>query len=77
MNSYSIQTIRANFTPMTFPVAGTVTEVEFYGAIVTGTRAGLTPLASSSNPIIAVTTTAVTSNLLSATRNPIPAIPIA
>ena len=46
------------------------------GAIATGTRAGLTPLASSSNPIIAVTTTAVTSNLLSATRNPIPAIRI-
>ena len=81
MNSYSIQAVRANFTPMTFPVAGTVTEVEFYGAIVTGTRAGLTPLASSSNPIIAltasaVTKTAMTSNLLSATRNPIPAIPI-
>ena len=31
MNSYSIQAIRANFTPMTFPAAGTVTEVEFYG----------------------------------------------
>ena len=32
MNSYSIQAVRANFTPMTFPVAGTVTEVEFYGS---------------------------------------------
>ena len=31
MNSYSIQAIRANFTPIIFPVAGTVTEVEFYG----------------------------------------------